>query len=87
MTFLHSDYSRLLCGSAVLCLHPSAVISEDRVLFLQVNRQGNKRMQVFLHLPENWVRRHPPSFHVGVKGHFSVRLQNVCSRDLQCFPS
>ncbi len=26
VTFLHSDYSCLLCGSTVLCFHPSAVI-------------------------------------------------------------
>lgn len=48
VTFLHSDYSRLLCASAVLCLHPSAMIVEDEVGFIWVNRQETNIIQIFL---------------------------------------
>lgn len=66
VTFLHSDYSRLLCGATVLCLHPSA----DQVWFVGllprvVCRQETNtckysyNCQVW-HL-ENLVQRHRPS--------------------------
>lgn len=84
VTFLHSDYSRLLCGSAVLCLHPSAVTFEDRVLFLQVNRQGSKRMQVFLHLPSMELGSEAPSF-LSCRGKRTLFLQ--AAEYLQPWPS
>lgn len=60
VTFLHSDYSRLLCGATVLCFHPIA----DQVWFVWLNRQETNTCkysyicQIWL---ENLVQRHRPS--------------------------
>lgn len=66
VTFLHSDYSRLLCGATVLCLHPSAdqVWSAGllpRVVYRQeTNTCKYSYISQIWHL-ENLVQRHRPS--------------------------
>lgn len=65
VTFLHSDYSRLLCGATVLCLHPSAEGFEDQVWFVWLTRQVTNTCKYsyicqIWHL-KNLVQRHRPS--------------------------
>lgn len=63
VTFLHSDYSRLLCGTTVLCLHPSAdQVFEDQVWLngQETNKCKYSYICQIWHLV-NLVQRHRPS--------------------------